>query len=108
MTDPIERPDRAAAPAELELTDRERRALVRDEDLPVVARLVIEIRSDGTRTLARGAIEDVATGNKTAIVARGGSPLALAADLTRGLARGLTSLPRLALLRRLLGGGSKR
>ncbi|MBK9031140.1 MAG: hypothetical protein IPL61_07360 [Myxococcales bacterium] len=81
------------------------RALSSDDDLPVVARLVIEIRSDGTRTVARGAIEDAATGQKTAVMARGGSPLALAASLTRGLARGLTALPLAATsaaLRRLL------
>jgi len=27
-----------------------------DDELPVVARLVIEIRSDGTRTVARGGL----------------------------------------------------
>ena len=83
-------------------------ALTSDDDLPVVARLVIEIRSDGTRTVARGAVEDVASGQKTGIVARGGSPLALAADLTRSLARGLGALPLAATsaaLRRLLRRG---
>lgn len=64
----------------------------RDEDLPVVARLVVEIRSDGQRTLARGMIEDVSTGTKTAVVARGESPVRLAVDLARAIAR----LPRLA------------
>jgi len=34
------------------------RALSSDDDLPVVARLVVEIRSDGRRTVARGGIED--------------------------------------------------
>ena len=37
------------------------------DEPPVVARLIVEIRSDGTRTIARGAIEDVASGQKTAI-----------------------------------------
>lgn len=86
------------------------RALSRDEDLPVVARMVIEIRSDGTRTVARGAVEDVATGQQAAVVARGGSPVALAADLTRGLARSLGALPFAAgsaVLRRLLGRGRR-
>jgi hypothetical protein len=86
------------------------RALSRDEDLPVVARMVIEIRSDGTRTVARGAVEDVATGQQAALVARGGSPIALAADLTRGLARSLGALPfaaSSAVLRRLLGRGRR-
>jgi hypothetical protein len=68
------------------------RALTGDEDLPVVARLVVEIRSDGRRTVARGAIEDVSSGAKTAVVARGESPVRLAVDLARAIAR----LPRIA------------
>ncbi len=78
------------------------RALASDEDLPVVSRLVIEIRSDGRRTVARGAIEDVTTGVKTAVVARGESPIRLALDLARAIA----SLPRMAArgaVRGLLG-----
>ncbi len=62
-----------------------------DDDLPVVARLVIEIRSDGTRTIARGGLEQAAlVGDdgpleRVAIEARGGSPAALAADLMRAI-----------------------
>ena len=70
---------------------------------PVVARLIVEIRSDGTRTIARGAIEDVASGQKTAIEARGNSPLQLAL----ALARSLGQLPRLAA-RSMAGAGSRR
>jgi hypothetical protein len=69
---------------------------------PVVARLVVEIRSDGSRTIARGAIEDVTNGVSTAIEARGDSPLQLALTL----ARELTRLPRLtarSAIRGLLG-----
>jgi hypothetical protein len=69
---------------------------------PVVARLVVEIRSDGTRTIARGAVEDVASGQRTTIEARGDSPLQLALQL----ARALTQLPRLtarSAVRGLLG-----
>ena len=69
---------------------------------PVVARLVVEIRSDGSRTIARGAIEDVVGGQRTAIEARGDSPIQLAI----ALARSLTQLPRLSArsaLRGLLG-----
>jgi hypothetical protein len=69
---------------------------------PVVARLIVEIRSDGSRTIARGAMEDVATGQRTAIEARGDSPLQLAL----ALARSLTQLPRLgarSAIRGLLG-----
>ena len=72
------------------------------DEPPVVARLIVEIRSDGTRTIARGAIEDVASGNKTAIEARGSSPLQLAL----ALAKSLGQLPRLAArstIRGLLG-----
>jgi hypothetical protein len=73
---------------------------------PVVARLIVEIRSDGSRTVARGAIEDVVSGQRTAVEARGDSPLQLAL----ALARTLTQLPRLgaslgarAMVRGLLG-----
>jgi len=69
---------------------------------PVVARLVVEIRSDGTRTIARGAVEDVGTGQRTTLEARGNSPLQLALQL----ARVLTQLPRLgarSAVRGLLG-----
>lgn len=58
---------------------------------PVVARLVVEIRSDGSRTIARGAIEDIASGQRTMVEARGDSPLQLAI----ALARSLTRLPRI-------------
>lgn len=64
----------------------------RADEPPVVARLVVEIRSDGTRTIARGALEDVQRGERTAIEARGDSPIQLAI----ALARTLTQLPRLA------------
>lgn len=73
-----------------------------DDELPVVARMVVEIRSDGSRTIARGAIEDAVAGQRVAVEARGDSPLALAL----ALARSLTSLPRLsarAAVRGLLG-----
>jgi len=70
---------------------------------PVVARLVVEIRSDGSRTIARGALEDVSSGQRTMVEARGDSPIQLAL----ALARTLTKLPRLsarAAVRGLLGG----
>jgi hypothetical protein len=80
MSDDPLRPDRApvpAAPAAVEKTDA--------SELPVVARLVVEIRSDGTRTVARGAVEDLTTGQRTAVEARGATPLALVASLSRAL-----------------------
>lgn len=69
---------------------------------PVVARLVVEIRSDGSRTIARGALEDVTNAQRTQIEARGDSPIQLAL----ALARTLTQLPRLtasSAVRGLLG-----
>src|SRR3954471_5826684 len=55
------------------------------EELPVVARLVVEIRSDGRHTIARGAAED-ATGERVQIEAEGSTPLQLAFSLVRSLA----------------------
>jgi hypothetical protein len=59
------------------------------ESLPVVARLVVEIRSDGSRTIARGGLEDVNLGQRVTIEAHGDSPLQLAF----ALAKSLTKLP---------------
>ncbi|MGC4088126.1 MAG: hypothetical protein QM756_09545 [Polyangiaceae bacterium] len=56
---------------------------------PVVARLVVEIRSDGSRTIARGGLEDLTTGQKVAVRADGTSP----AQLARSLASTLVTLP---------------
>jgi hypothetical protein len=69
---------------------------------PVVARLMIEIRSDGSRTIARGAMEDLASGQRTQIEARGDSPLQLAF----ALARSLRQIPRMTI-RGLLGRAKK-
>jgi hypothetical protein len=77
-------------------------ALQSTDELPVVARLVVEIRSDGSRTIARGALEDAQQGQRVAIEARGDSPIQLAI----ALARSLTQLPRLgarSAVRGLLG-----
>jgi hypothetical protein len=62
---------------------------VTDDELPVVARLIVEVRSDGRRTVARGAMEDAATGTKAAIEASGSTPL----ELALGLAKTLLSAP---------------
>lgn len=51
----------------------------------MVARMVIEIRSDGRRTIARGALEDVSNGERVALEAHGSSPMALAASLAKSL-----------------------
>ena len=96
-------PDRPSSPvvvdADADPDDLERQ---RDDDLPVVARLVVEIRSDGRRTVARGAIEDVQSGLKTAVVARGESPVRLAVDLARAIAR-LPGVAARTAVRGLLG-----
>lgn len=52
---------------------------------PVVARLVIEIRSDGSRTIARGLAEDVARGEKVQVNAEGATPLQLVLSLMKAL-----------------------
>lgn len=53
------------------------------EEPPVVARLMVEIRSDGTQTIARGAIEDITSGDRVAVEARGSTPAQLAASLAK-------------------------
>lgn len=73
---------------------------------PVVARLVVEIRSDGSRTIARGALEDVTTGQRTVIEARGTTPLTLAMQLAKAMTGLLQVRPRLgarSAVRGLLG-----
>jgi len=52
---------------------------------PVAARLVIEIRTDGTRTVARGAIEDAILGERVAIKVEGQTPLELFTALAKAL-----------------------
>jgi hypothetical protein len=73
-------------------------------ELPVVARLVVEIRSDGSRTVARGAVEDAQRGERVTLEARGDSPLQLAI----ALARALTQVPRLSARSAVRGLLSKR
>jgi hypothetical protein len=92
-------PDDAKPKAEL-VTSAPGGAL--QEEPPVVARLVVEIRSDGSRTIARGAIEDTTSGQRTQLEAVGTSPFQLAL----ALARSLSQLPRLtarSAVRGLLG-----
>ena len=60
-----------------------------EPDPPVVARLVVEIRSDGSRTIARGVLEDTSTNQTAAVRAEGTTP----AQLARSLAATLFTLP---------------
>jgi hypothetical protein len=78
------------------------------DEPPVVARLVVEIRSDGSRTIARGALEDLQQGQRVAVKAEGTTPLALAVSLARAIFT-LPSLGRsLFKSRGLLPGKKKR
>lgn len=52
---------------------------------PVVARLMIEIRSDGLHTIARGALKDELSGEQVSLEAKGTTPIQLAAQLAKGL-----------------------
>jgi hypothetical protein len=65
-------------------------------NLPVIARLIVEVRSDGRRTVARGQVEDLITGQRTEIAARGDSPAALLASLWRSMS-GIATLARRAV-----------
>jgi len=55
------------------------------DEPPVVARLVVEIRSDGSRTIARGAFEDGRLGERTSIEVEGATPSQLALSLVKAL-----------------------
>jgi len=86
---------------------------VADDELPVVARMVVEIRSDGTRTVARGALEDRSTGHGVALQAEAGTPAELSAMLlkqllTTPLAIGASLRERVAARRRRLTAGLRR
>lgn len=60
---------------------------------PVVARLVVELRSDGRCTIARGAVEDVRAQERVSLEVGASSPW----DLVRLLARELTRSGRSSL-----------
>lgn len=59
------------------------------DEPPVVAQLMIEIRADGSRTIARGALNDLRTGESAQVHAEGRTP----ADLMISLASSLLALP---------------
>ena len=80
--------DRSRKIDDLTAEPRPRRAETlaeRPGEPPVVARLVIEIRSDGSHTIARGAMEDALSGQKVAVEAAGSTPLALALSLAKSI-----------------------
>lgn len=80
-------------PTDILLTDEPESLVAAPDEPPVVARLVVEIRSDGTRTIARGAMEDLRLGERVAVKAEGTTPLALAGSLMKALLK-LPMLPR--------------
>lgn len=59
------------------------------DEPPVVAQLMIEIRADGSRTIARGALNDLRNGESAQVHAEGRTP----ADLMMSLASSLLALP---------------
>ena len=60
-----------------------------NDEPPVVAQLMVEIRSDGSRTIARGALNDLRTGESAQVHAEGKTP----GDLMLSLAGSLLALP---------------
>jgi hypothetical protein len=56
---------------------------------PVVAQLMVEIRSDGSHTIARGALNDLRTGESAQVRAEGRTP----AELMISLCSSLLTLP---------------
>jgi hypothetical protein len=60
-----------------------------NDEPPVVAQLMVEIRSDGSRTIARGALNDLRTGESAQVHAEGKTP----GDLILSLAGSLLALP---------------
>lgn len=65
--------------------DADETALAREIEMPVVARMVVEIRSDGTKTMARGALEDLVTGQNVAIETEPMGLFELSGQLTKSL-----------------------
>jgi hypothetical protein len=80
-------------PPEAALVQDGEHAVAEADELPVVARLVVEIRSDGTRTVARGAMSDVETGQAVAVELQSGSPWQMAQSLVKAL----LGMPKLVL-----------
>jgi len=71
------------------LTKRPAADLAQSDEPPVVAQLMIEIRSDGSRTIARGALNDLRTNESAQVHAEGRTP----AELMLTLASSLIALP---------------
>src|SRR5262245_52145922 len=61
---------------------------------PVVARLIVEVRSDGSRTIARGGLES--GGEAVTLEAHGTTPAQLTASLVRSILMAPTLLRQLS------------
>jgi hypothetical protein len=70
-----------------ELAPREDQAteLASADEPPVVARLVVEIRSDGSRTVARSSLEDAQLGERTSLEVKGATPSELVFSMMKAL-----------------------
>ena len=82
---PAHKPGPSSSTAPLQRTHSENHIDGPPDEPPVVARLMVEIRSDGSRTIARGALQDELSGEQVAIEAKGNSPLELAGQLAKSL-----------------------
>lgn len=72
-------------------------ALAHAEELPVVARMVVEIRSDGIKTVARGAFEDFQTGQQVGIETDPLAAAKLAQAFTKSILGSTAGLVRLGV-----------
>lgn len=72
-------------------------ALANAEELPVVARMVVEIRSDGIKTVARGAFEDFQTGQQVGIETDPLAAAKLAQAFTKSILGSTAGLVRLGV-----------
>lgn len=71
--------------------------LANSEELPVVARMVVEIRSDGIKTVARGAFEDFQTGQQVGIETDPLAAAKLAQAFTKSILGSTAGLVRLGV-----------
>ncbi len=80
---------RAALAQRDALATRRNANIAQSEEPPVVAQLMIEIRSDGSHTIARGALNDLRNNESAQVHAEGRTPH----ELMMSLAGSLLSLP---------------
>ncbi len=73
-------PTKQLAPRAEHATD-----LASADEPPVVARLVVEIRSDGSRTVARGLLEAPEFGERTSLEVKAATPFQLVLSLVKAL-----------------------